>query len=163
MKTGAPMRTILSLLAVGTLCVLASVSSAQNGRLFLDEAPLDRAVDFPQEKLAGYFERMTQEQIGVIRLLEGGLYNVNIRHDENATPDNYSTELHEDTIDVWVVQEGSGTLVTGGEKVDGKHRGGVDRPIKVGDVIFIPAGIHHGMKETRSITWLNIRFPEHRN
>jgi mannose-6-phosphate isomerase-like protein (cupin superfamily) len=157
------MRTILSLLAVGTLCVLASVSSAQNGRLFLDEAPLDRAVDFPQEKLAGYFERMTQEQIGVIRLLEGGLYNVNIRHDENATPDNYGTELHEDTIDVWVVQEGSGTLVTGGEKVDGKHRGGVDRPIKVGDVIFIPAGIHHGMKETRSITWLNIRFPEHRN
>jgi mannose-6-phosphate isomerase-like protein (cupin superfamily) len=157
------MRTTHTLLAVGTVCVLASASSAQNGRLFLDEAPLDRAVDFPKEKLAEYFQRMSQEQIGVIRLLEGGLYNVNIRHDENATPDNYTTEIHEDTIDVWVVQEGSGTLVTGGEKVDGKHRGGVERAIGVGDVIFIPAGIHHGMKETRSITWLNIRFPEHRN
>jgi mannose-6-phosphate isomerase-like protein (cupin superfamily) len=157
------MRTILSLLTIGTLCVLTSVSSAQNGRIFLDEAPLDKAVDFPKEKLASYFQQMTKEQIGVIRLLEGGVYNVNIRHDENATPDNYTTEFHEDTIDVWVVQEGSGTLVTGGEKVDGKHRGGIERPIKVGDVVFIPAGIHHGMKETRSITWLNIRFPEHRN
>lgn len=157
------MRTILPRLAIGTLCVLANASSAQNGRLFLDEAPLDRAVDFPQQKLASYFEQMRKEEIGVIRLLEGGLYNVNIRHDENVTPDSWSTELHEDTIDVWVVQEGSGTLVTGGEKVDGKHVGGIERAIGVGDVIFIPAGIHHGMKETRSITWLNIRFPEHRN
>ena len=150
-------------LAIGALSVLASASSAQNGRLFLDEAPLDRAVDIPREKLAAYFEQMSKEQIGVIRLLEGGLYNVNIRHVENATPADYGTELHEDTIDVWVIQEGGGTLVTGGEEVDGKHRGGVERTVAVGDVVFIPAGIYHGMKETRSTTWLNIRFPEHRN
>lgn len=157
------MRTMMSLLAVGALGVLTSVSSAQNGRLFLDEAPLDKAVDFPQEKLASYYAQMTKEQIGVIRLLEGGLYNVNIRHVENATPNAYRTEFHEDTIDVWVIQEGGGTLVTGGEEVDGKHRGGVEREVKVGDVVFIPAGIHHGFKNTRSATWLNIRFPEHRN
>jgi mannose-6-phosphate isomerase-like protein (cupin superfamily) len=157
------MRKILPLLAMGALGALANVSSAQTGRLFLDEAPLDHAVDFPKQKLAAYFQQMTKEQIGVIRLLEGGLYNVNIRHVENSTPAAYGTEFHEDTIDVWVIQEGSGTLVTGGEEVDGKHRGGTERAIGVGDVIFIPAGIHHGMKETRSITWLNIRFPEHRN
>lgn len=157
------MRAILSLVAVGVLGVLASASFAQRGRLFLDEAPLDKAVDFPKQKLEAYFEQMGKEQIGVIRLLEGGLYNVNIRHVENATPGDYRTEFHEDTIDVWVIQEGGGTLVTGGEEVDGKHRGGVERQVGVGDVIFIPAGIHHGMKDTRSTTWLNIRFPEHRN
>jgi hypothetical protein len=157
------MRTTLRLLAIGALCVLACVSSAQTGRLFLDDAPLDEAVDFPKEKLAAYFAQMTQEQLGVIRLLEGGLYNVNIRHVENRTPEAYDTEFHEDTIDVWVIQEGGGTLVTGGEEVGGKHRGGIERTVKVGDVIFIPAGIYHGMKETRSTTWLNIRFPEHRN
>ena len=157
------MRTIYPLLAAGTLCVLAGASLAQNGRLFLDEAPLDRAVDIPKEKVEAYVAQMAKEQIGVIRMLEGGLYNVNLRHDENATPDKYDTEFHEDTIDVWVVQEGSGTLVTGGEKVGDKIVGGVERQIKVGDVVFIPAGVHHGMKETKSITWLNIRFPEHRN
>jgi mannose-6-phosphate isomerase-like protein (cupin superfamily) len=157
------MRTTISLLAIGSLCALAGASLAQNGRLFLDPAPLDTAVDFPKEKLAAHFEQMSKEQIGVIRLLEGGLYNVNIRHVENRTPAAYDTEFHEDTIDVWVIQEGGGTLVTGGEEVDGKHRGGVEREVKVGDMIFIPAGIHHGMKNTRSTTWLNIRFPEHRN
>lgn len=158
------MRTTISAVALGALCIFASVSSAQNKRLFLDEAPLDKAVDFPKEKLEGYFQQMTNEQIGVIRLLEGGLYNVNIRHVENATPEKYSTEFHEDTIDVWVIQEGTGTLVTGGEKVDGKIVGGVERSVGVGDVVFIPAGIHHGFKETRpAVTWLNIRFPEHRN
>lgn len=157
------MRQIYPLLAAATLSVLGTLSFAQNGRLILDEAPLDRAVDIPKEKVEAYVAQMAKEQVGVIRMLEGGLYNVNLRHDENATPDKYTTEFHEDTIDVWVVQEGSGTLVTGGEKVDGKIVGGVERQIKVGDVIFIPAGVHHGMKETRSITWLNIRFPEHRN
>ena len=157
------MKKTMRLLALGAFAVLTSVSSAQNGRLFLDEAPLDKAVDFPKQKLAAYFQQMTKEQIGVIRLLEGGLYNVNIRHVENATPAAYGTEFHEDTIDVWVIQEGGGTLVTGGEEVDGKHRGGVERTVGVGDVVFIPAGIYHGMKDTRSTTWLNIRFPEHRN
>lgn len=157
------MRKIISGAAAATLCVSAGIAFAQNGRLFLDEAPLDKAVAFPQEQLAAYFAQMTDEQIGVIRLLEGGLYNVNIRHVENTSPDSYRTEIHEDTIDVWVVTEGSGTLVTGGDRVDGKHQGGTEQQIKVGDVIFIPAGIHHGMKETTSITWLNIRFPEHRN
>ena len=61
------MRTIISLLAVGTLGVLAGGSSAQSGRLFLDEAPLDKAVDFPKEKLAAYFQQMTKEQIGEFR------------------------------------------------------------------------------------------------
>src|SRR6187200_1885778 len=119
------MRTVFSVLAVGALCVLATASSAQSGRLFLDEAPLDKAIDFPKEKLAEYYAKMTK-----------------------------------DTIDVWVIQEGGGTLVTGGEEVDGKHRGGIERQVKVGDVIFIPAGIYHGMKDSKVTTWLNIRFPE---
>jgi mannose-6-phosphate isomerase-like protein (cupin superfamily) len=151
------------MLAIGTLGALAGVASAQSGRLFLDEAPLDKAVPIPKEQLEEYYAKMTKEQIGVIRMLEGGQFNVNIRHVENRTPAAYDTEFHEDTIDVWVITQGGGTLVTGGEEVDGKHRGGIERQVEVGDVIFIPAGIHHGMKDTRLTTWLNIRFPEHRN
>jgi mannose-6-phosphate isomerase-like protein (cupin superfamily) len=157
------MRTMVALLTIGTLGLLANVSSAQSGRLFLDPAPLDKAVPIPTEQLEEYYAKMSKEQLGVIRMLEGGQFNVNIRHVENRTPAAYDTEFHEDTIDVWVITEGGGTLVTGGEEVDGKHRGGVERQVKVGDVVFIPAGIYHGMKDTRLTTWLNIRFPEHRN
>ena len=61
------MRTMFSTVAIGALCVLAGASSAQSGRLFLDEAPLDKAVDIPKEKLEEYFAKMSKEQIGVIR------------------------------------------------------------------------------------------------
>jgi len=157
------MRTTFFLLAISALGALTNVSSAQDGRLFLDAAPLDHAVPIPKEQLEEYIAKMKKEEIGVVRMLEGGLFNVNIRRDENVTDENYKPEFHEDTIDVWVIQEGSGTLVTGGKMVDGKQIGGVERPIKVGDVVFIPAGIYHGVRDTKAITWLNIRFPEHRN
>ena len=147
------------------LCAVGAVALAQGVRGFriLGEAPLDQAVDFPRTRLVELYREIERDNISTTRLLEGGEYNVNIRHVENVTPDSYSTLTHPDTIDVWVVQEGSGTVVTGGVVEDGKHSGGLERFITVGDLIFIPAGMPHGMKETRSITWLNIRFPEHRN
>ena len=70
---------------------------------------------------------------------------------------------HPDTIDVWVVQAGSGILNTGGELVDGVLQGGEEQIVEAGDIIYIPAGLSHGIKEAELITWFNIRFPEHRN
>jgi mannose-6-phosphate isomerase-like protein (cupin superfamily) len=144
--------------------VACGIVLAQPPRVrILGEAPLDRAVDFPRTRLVELYREIEAENIGTTRLLEGGEYNVNIRHAENVTPDDYRTLTHPDTIDVWVVQEGSGIVVTGGVVADGKHSGGDERFITAGDLIFIPAGLPHGMKDSRSITWLNIRFPEHRN
>ncbi len=145
------------------LC-FATAGSGQNRRVIvLGDAPLDHAVDFPRDRLEALFREASRDGIATTRLLEGGEYNVNIRHVENVTPENFVTLVHPDTIDVWIVQEGSGTLVTGGERIDNRHVGGEERFITVGDLIFIPAGVPHGMKETDAITWLNIRFPEHRN
>jgi len=155
------------LILIGMLAAVGlggAVTLAQNrGFLQLDEAPMDRSVDFPRARLEELFGQMSRDGIVTMRLLEGGEYNVNIRHVENATPDNFRTLVHPDTIDVWVVQAGSGTLLTGGRKDGDRQIGGDERFIDVGDLIFIPAGMPHGMKETESITWLNIRFPEHRN
>jgi mannose-6-phosphate isomerase-like protein (cupin superfamily) len=150
------------LIAIG---IASAAALAQRpGFRILGEAPLDRSVDFPRTRLVELYREIEAENISTTRLLEGGEYNVNIRHVENVTPDSYRTLTHPDTIDVWVVQEGSGTLVTGGiVGEDNRHSGGDERFITVGDLIFIPAGMPHGMKESRSITWLNIRFPEHRN
>ena len=150
------------LIAFGIASAAALGQGARNFRIF-DEAPLDRAVDFPRTRLVELYREIEAENISTTRLLEGGEYNVNIRHAENVTPESYRTLTHPDTIDVWIVQEGSGTVVTGGVVEGDRHSGGEERFITSGDLIFIPAGVPHGMKETRSITWLNIRFPEHRN
>ncbi len=129
------------------------------------QAPVDKAADFPLSDLQATYKDMDARKLLTMRLVEGGKYNVNIRRLSAAE----RPLVHPKTADVWVVTEGSGTLVTGGELVDGTRsangdlsgasiRGGVERVLKTGDVVFIPAGLSHGVRETKGITWLNIRF-----
>ena len=132
--------------------------------LIRQQAPTDRAADFPLAELEAIVQEMDAEQRATVRLLEGGSYNVNIRRIRGGE----TALMHPRTIDVWVIREGSGTLVTGGQIVDENGepvetrgaaiRGGEEREIDVGDLIFIPAGVPHGIRETDGITWFNIRF-----
>ena len=148
---------------VGLLLVWTSDATAQ--MLVRQEAPTDRAADFPLAELEATFRQMDADDLSTVRLLEGGTHNVNIRRLRGGE----TALIHEVTTDVWVVREGSGTLVTGGTLVDedglavdgprgAAIRGGVTRVIGVGDVVFIPAGVPHGIRDSDGITWLNIRF-----
>ena len=150
------MRTHI-LVLVGALS-LGSAAPAAAQILVRDQAPTDRAADIAVQILAKEMDMMEAEGRSTVRLLEGGTHNVNIRHDENITRESSVARAHPETVDVWVVQRGSGVLATGGEMVNGEHVGGVERVIAAGDVIFIPAGTLHGIRETQSITWLNIRY-----
>ena len=157
------MRPLLfTLVGLLTMC---TVEASALQMLIRQEAPTDRAADFPLPELEATFRQMDVEGLSTIRLLEGGTYNVNIRRLRGGE----TALLHEVTTDVYVVREGSGTLVTGGTlidengvAVDGPRgvaiRGGVTRVISAGDVVFIPAGVPHGIRESEGITWLNIRF-----
>ena len=145
------------LVLVGALS-LGSAAQAAAQAIVRDQAPMDRAADIPVQVLAKEMDMMEAEGTSTIRLLEGVTHNVNIRHDENISRETSVMRSHPETVDVWVVQRGSGVLATGGEIVNGKHVGGVERVIAAGDVIFIPAGTLHGMREAQSITWLNIRY-----
>jgi mannose-6-phosphate isomerase-like protein (cupin superfamily) len=88
-------------------------------------------------------------------MIEGGKYNVNIRRITAAE----TGLVHPITADLWVVLEGGGTLTTGGVLEKGKILGGQSRPIKVGDVVYIPSGLPHGVSGVdKNITWLNVRW-----
>ena len=39
-----------------------------------------------------------------------------------------------------------------------RSAGGAERVISAGDLVFIPAGVPHGIRDTDGITWFNIRF-----
>ncbi|MCI0454556.1 MAG: heme-binding protein [Candidatus Dadabacteria bacterium] len=69
-------------------------------------------------------------------------------------------EVHVKDTDIIYMLEGSATLVTGGEVVDGKTtatdevrgkeiKGGETRNITKGDVIIVPAGVPHWFKEVK--------------
>jgi mannose-6-phosphate isomerase-like protein (cupin superfamily) len=129
-------------------------------------APKDKAMDLPQAMLEAVARDITAKRLITQRVLEGGTFSVNVRHISGS-----ETALQHGRItEVWVVREGSGIVATGGTLVDAKPgatagefsgsaiRGGVEREIKPGDLVFIPPGVPHGIKQSNSITYLNIRF-----
>ena len=130
------------------------------------KAPTDRAADFKNAELDAIAKDLVVKKLITERIVEGGAFSVNVRHIVSS-----ETALqHGKITEVWVVRDGSGVVATGGELVNKKEgaapgefsgtaiRGGVERVISAGDIVFIPPGVPHGIKETRSITYLNIRF-----
>jgi mannose-6-phosphate isomerase-like protein (cupin superfamily) len=123
--------------------------------IVLEQAPSDRAIAIPTEKLAQYLEDMDAKKLQTLRMIEGGKFNVNIRRITNAE----TALIHPNTTDLWVVLEGSGILTTGGIVENGKFVGGESHPLKVGDVTYLPAGLPHGVSGVNgNITWLNVRW-----
>lgn len=133
----------------------SSQAGGRGGALVLQQAPTDRAVPIPKATLVQYLKDMDTKKLATLRMIEGGKYNVNIRRITNAE----TALVHPNTIDLWVVLEGSGTMTAGGQLVNGKIVGGDSNPLKAGDVYFVPAGVPHGVSGVNgNITWLNVRW-----
>ena len=100
------------------------------------------------------------------RVLEGGTHSINVRI---VTPKD-APLVHANSLDIWLVQAGSATAVTGGELLDAKKRpnsddvagsaikGGTDQPLKPGDVIYVPPGVPHGFKDIAGFRAFLIRL-----
>jgi mannose-6-phosphate isomerase-like protein (cupin superfamily) len=139
----------------GTAYAQASQASGDSQTVIIQRAPSDRTVPIPKDVIAQYFKDMDAKHLQTLRMLEGGKYNVNIRRITNAE----TALVHPNTIDLWVVLEGSGTMTTGGTIQNGKIVGGESHTIKAGDVEFIPPTVAHGVSGVQgSLTWLNIRW-----
>ena len=113
---------------------------------------------FSKEQLDQIMAGMRLKKSVNTRLIEGGRYNVNLRW--NGTP---TVELHEQTIDTWVMLAGGATVNTGYQVKDGERvpNTGVSVVSKPGDVFFHPSNFYHGFSEvTPDIFWLNIRWDD---
>ena len=157
------MHSRISVAAV--LVAFASGTAIGSQVLVRQQAPTDRAASVSLAALELIVTDMDAEQRTTVRLLEGGSYNTNIRRIRSGE----TALMHPRTTDVYVVREGSGTLVIGGRIVDENGRpidgqrgagidGGTEQRISAGDLALIPAGVTHGFRETNGITWFNIRF-----
>jgi len=162
-KTGLSL--IVFVAAIAQAQTPAAAKLPESGLVAGMLAPADKAVDFPLAQLLAADKDMDAAQRQSLRIIEGGKYNINIRRLKEGE----RSLVHPSITDVWVVTEGSGILVTGGELVNATKdargeqtgtaiRGGTERMIKTGDVIVIPPGVAHAVKETKQITYLNIRF-----
>ena len=85
-----------------------------------------------------------------------------IHRDADGVP-----EIHDDIIDVVLVQSGAGTLLVGGEMLDREGSrgsgiaGGARHPVAAGDVLHIPARTPHGylVPDGGHVTYVLVRVP----
>ena len=128
--------------------------------------PLDRASYFSNSNLQDIWKDLETRQVLNKRVIEGGKFSVNIRIVRPTDP----PLVHAKSVDLWVVTQGSATAVTGGTLVDQKQRGqtddtagssikdGVNQPLTVGDMIFVPPGVPHGFKNMKNFRAVLIRW-----
>jgi mannose-6-phosphate isomerase-like protein (cupin superfamily) len=165
------MRTTLWLLAA-TFALAGGYATAQTTRQMgalavRDKAPTDKAIDLTQEDLAAVVKEMPGKNLATTRLLEGGFYSVNIRR--LTGPE--TAHVHPASLTIYVVREGSGTLVTGGTIVDARGqavpdnrpgddlKGGAERTIKTGDIIVTPPGVPHLIRDVKEpLVFMNLIF-----
>jgi mannose-6-phosphate isomerase-like protein (cupin superfamily) len=144
-----------------TLCTALALAQTGGGAqaqgsgiLVRHRAPADRALDFPLAELQAEFADMKGQKRASTRLVEGGTYSMNARYLTGAE----AAQVHKTITEFYFVRDGSATLVTGAAIVNQAIRGGVERVIKPGDVVFIPPGVPHAIRETTGISYLNIHF-----
>ena len=161
-----------SLLLAGVLGLMGGYAAAQTTRQMgalavRDKAPTDRGIDLTNEDLIAVVKDMPGKDLATTRLLEGGFYSVNVRR--LTGPE--TAHVHPTSLTIYVVREGSGTLVTGGTIVDAKGqpvpagrpgddiKGGVERTIKTGDIVVTPPGVPHFMRDVKDhIVFMNLIF-----
>lgn len=138
-----------------------TAAAAANNRV-----PGDRATFFANADLQEIWKDLEARQVINQRIVEGGSYSVNVR----IVKPNDAPLVHQTSFDLWVVTAGSATAITGGELLNpvkrpvpddtagSAIRGGTDRAIKQGDIVFIPPGVPHGFKDLKDFRAFLIRF-----
>lgn len=120
-------------------------------------APTTLAVDWPASNVTAGFKEMVGRKLESQRILEGGVFNFNLRR-EIAAEEGAGT--HGNKADLYLIRSGEATLTTDGQLINPKPatggggakegdidgdgiRNGKSRIVRAGDVVFIPAGVPH--------------------
>lgn len=149
------MKQTLPLLFAGLLAPLAA--QAPPGYSYWSKADI-------QKLEAGLPAKMTAQKVATQDLAKWGNHWAMLAHREGDG----EAELHTTTADIFVVQSGEATLITGG-KVAGPHEvsagevrgpkveGGVRRRLAPGDVVHIPENTPHQLLVPKNFTYFVIK------
>ena len=129
-------------------------------------APTGKAAYWPNSDLQSTWKDLEARQVINKRVMEGGAYSINIRIVKKGD----APLVHARSCDVWVVQAGTATAITGGSLDNGKKRpnvddiagtgitGGTEQALKAGDILYVPPGVPHGFKDVKGFRAFLIRF-----
>ena len=141
-------------------------AQAQNAPVAPAPAPKDKAGFYSFKENQAIWKDLEKRQVINRRVAEGGAFSINVR----IVKEGDAPLIHGGSADVWVVQEGTATAVTGGKIPDAQKRGatddyagkeivgGVEQKVSRGDIIFVPKGVPHTFKDMKGFHAYLIRF-----
>jgi mannose-6-phosphate isomerase-like protein (cupin superfamily) len=165
-ETNMHKHLILAAAAIAFWGGVACGQPAPGGAPAAPPAPAGKAGYFANSDLQNIWKDLEARQVLNKRVLEGGSHSINIR----IVRPTDEPLVHLKSLDIWLVTAGSATAVTGGELLDMKKRpngddtggtsikGGVEQPLKAGDVLYVPPGVPHGFKDIQGFHAFLIRF-----
>ena len=145
----------------------AQGGQAANPQAAAPPAPTNKAAYFDSKDIHEIWKDEEAKKVINKRVAEGGSHSINIRI---VLPTN-APLVHALSADTWVVMEGSATAITGGELMEAKRnansddmsgssiKGGVEQPLKAGDILYVPPGVPHGFKDIKGFRAYLIRYP----
>ncbi len=98
-------------------------------------------------------QTITPETTAGVYMSAMGPYNVNVEHRLGSPAAAQAGSIHDKDAELFVMLEGTATLVTGGKLIDGVHmgdnwrgkgiEGGKSQKMSKGDFMMVPAGVPH--------------------
>ena len=122
-------------------------------------APTDKTGFWPSDDIQARWKNNEAKAVSNSRLFNGP---TNISANVRIVLPNDPPQVHDTTADLWIVTDGTATAVTDGQFVAGSPspsiRDGVRRPVRAGDLLYVPPGVPHNFVDVRGFRAFLIRF-----
>ena len=97
--------------------------------------------------------KLPKNPLASVPVFKIGPFNVNVEHRLGAPAEAQAGSIHDKDAELFMMMDGTATLVTGGKLIDGVHtgdnwrgkgiEGGKSQKMSKGDFMVVPAGVPH--------------------
>ena len=121
-------------------------------------------------EVAAAVAKLPKDPLASVPVFKIGPYNVNVEHRLGTPAAAQAGSIHDKDAELFVMLEGTATLVTGGTLIDAVHMGdnwrgkGIDggkaQKMSKGDFMLVPAGVPHWFTDVNGqITEFSLHLP----
>jgi len=114
--------------------------------------------------------KLPKNPLGSVPVFKIGPYNVNVEHRLGSPAEAQAGSIHDKDAELFLMLDGTATLVTGGKLIDAVHmgdnwrgkgiEGGKSQKMAKGDFMLVPAGIPHWFTDINGqITEFSLHLP----
>ncbi len=114
--------------------------------------------------------KLPKNPLGSVPVFKIGPYNVNVEHRLGSPAEAQAGSIHDKDAELFLMLDGTATLVTGGKLVDAVHmgdnwrgkgiEGGKSQKMSKGDFMLVPAGVPHWFTDINGqITEFSLHLP----